>query len=93
MVKGISRRVVVVHPSDSTVFEQAIFVIKDKANPSNDILREACVIAEQYLGKPRIKRYVRKRWTNTHLFFAWLTGAGLVSTIWAATNIFSISLF
>ena len=30
MVKGISRRIVVVQPSDSDVFEQAIFIVKDK---------------------------------------------------------------
>lgn len=93
MVKGISRRIVVVQPSDSADFEQAIFIIKDQNKKTNDIMHEACQIAEQYLGKPRVKRYVRKRWTNAHLFLAGLGGAGIVSTLWVISTIFSIPLF
>lgn len=93
MVKGISRRVVVVQPSDSNVFEQAIFIIKDQNTKSSDVMKEACHIAEQYLGKPHVKRYVRKRWTNMHLFLAGLSGAGIVSSLWVVSTIFSIPLF
>jgi hypothetical protein len=31
MVKGISRQVIVVHGPDQEIFEQAIFILKDKA--------------------------------------------------------------
>ncbi len=31
MVKGISRQVIVVHSPDPALFEQAIFILKDKA--------------------------------------------------------------
>ena len=31
MVKGISRQVIVVHSPDPNLFEQAIFILKDKA--------------------------------------------------------------
>lgn len=31
MVKGISRQVIVVHAPDPALFEQAIFILKDKA--------------------------------------------------------------
>ena len=31
MVKGISRQVIVVHSPDPQLFEQAIFILKDKA--------------------------------------------------------------
>ncbi len=93
MVKGISRRIVVVQPSDSDVFEQAIFIVKDKAPKATDVMKEACNIAEQYLGKPHVKRYVRKRWTNLHLFLSGLAGAGIVSSLWVISTIFSIPLF
>ena len=31
MVKGVSRQVIVVHSPDPKLFEQAIFILKDKA--------------------------------------------------------------
>ncbi len=39
MVKGISKRVVVVQPDDSAVFEQAIFIVRDGGR--QDIIKEA----------------------------------------------------
>lgn len=32
MVKGISRQVIVVRPPNQELFEQAIFILKDKAS-------------------------------------------------------------
>ncbi|RHS79277.1 translation initiation factor 2, partial [Butyricicoccus sp. AM42-5AC] len=46
MVKGISRRVVVVRPESGGPFEQAIFLVRDPAFPRGDAVREACRIAE-----------------------------------------------
>ena len=51
MVKGISRRVVVVRPESGGPFEQAIFLVRDPAFPRGDAVREACRIAE---GLPRL---------------------------------------
>ena len=45
MVKGISRRVVVVRPESGGPFEQAIFLVRDPAFPRGDAVREACRIA------------------------------------------------
>ena len=50
MVKGISRRVVVVRPESGGPFEQAIFLVRDPAFPRGDAVREACRIAEGCLG-------------------------------------------
>ena len=50
MVKGISRRVVVVRPEHSKVFEEAIFIVRDGGGPPCDALREACRVAERYLA-------------------------------------------
>lgn len=41
MVKGISRRVVVVRPESGGPFEQAIFLVRDPAFPRGDAVREA----------------------------------------------------
>ncbi len=54
MVKGISKRVIVVKTPISSMFEQAIFILGDDAlsTPSVDaenILREACAVADDYV--------------------------------------------
>mgnify|MGYP001079756397 FL=1 len=86
MVKGISRRVVVVRPPNPGIFEEAIFVIRETHESPRDILREACAVAESYLRKPKsVRRYRRKRWTSLHLFFAALCGGISVGSIWAFT--------
>ena len=44
MVKGVSRRVVVVQPDAHGLFEQAIFLVRDYTVPRGDVVREACRI-------------------------------------------------
>lgn len=85
MVKGISRRVVVVRPPESTAFEQAIFIMRESAPPSRDALHEACEIARQYLSTARVRRYSRKRWTNVQLALSALSGGLMVGFAWVLT--------
>lgn len=54
MVKGLSRRVVVVKSPDSRIFEEAIFIIREDVLRSSgrsrsDILREAERVADGYV--------------------------------------------
>ena len=56
MVKGISRRVIVVRPASGSPFEQAFFLVRDAACPRGDAVREACRIAEGCLGTRRRRR-------------------------------------
>lgn len=49
MVKGISKRVVVVKSPDSAIFEEAIFIVKEDGAGGEDILKEAGKVAERYL--------------------------------------------
>ena len=54
MVKGISRRVVVIEPPDQKLFEQAIFIVREdyrakERGGSGDILREAQDVADRYI--------------------------------------------
>jgi hypothetical protein len=69
MVKGISRRVIVVDSPDSQLFEQAIFIVKNDALPGvtdQQVLGEACRIAQgcgQATAPPRLwKRLGRRGW-------------------------------
>ncbi len=55
MVKGLSRRVVVVRFPDTRAFEQAIFVLRDEKSAgvsSDELVREACSVAESYVRRP-----------------------------------------
>lgn len=84
MVKGISKRVVVVQPEDSAVFEQAIFIVRD--GERQDIIKEARAVAEQYLrqSSQRVRRY-RRRFTGLQMLLSAGGGALLTGLAWAAT--------
>jgi len=79
MVKGVSRRVVVVQPDEKALFEQAIFLVRDYNLPRRELVREACRIADGYLEQ---KRRPRRRFSRRHLFLAFAFGALLASFIW-----------
>lgn len=54
MVKGISRRVVVVKAPVGSIFDEAIFIMRDDDASSSEvdaekILREACAAADEYV--------------------------------------------
>ena len=82
MVKGTSRRVIVVDSPDPKLFEQAIFIVKNDALGRDgvtpqQILGEACRIARGYADVPRKPLWQRiPRW-------CWLVGAGAaVAAVW-----------
>lgn len=83
MVKGISRRVVVVRPENDRVFEQAIFIVRDGEQQKHDLLREACTVADRYL-RNTVRYTPRRRYTRLQLLCAALTGAGCVGAVWLA---------
>ena len=67
MVKGISRQVIVVHSPDQKLFEQAIFILKDRIKAIEDynVLEEANHIIYQYVSQNNIyapRPTVRKKW-------------------------------
>lgn len=82
MVKGVSRRVVVVRPDESGMFEQAIFLVRDYSVPRSDAVREACKIANGYLAGRTARR--RRRFSAWMLGAAFAVGAVLSSAVWAA---------
>ncbi len=71
MVRGVSKRVIVVKSPDLTLFEEAIFLIRDEeyTKGKDNILHEACKIAESYVkNKPRIYRPIINLTSRTQLF-------------------------
>jgi len=86
LVKGISRRVVVIRSPDKRIFEEAIFIVREesvnaKSITGEMIVREAQEIADRYVRENLKKRRLPKL---PPLFFTAL-GAIVTGCIWIAT--------
>lgn len=84
MVKGISRRVVVVESPDQRFFEQAIFIVRNDAAgegvTARDLVEEAKRIARSYTGGE--KNGLERAWREwSPLVFA-LMGAAVIGLAW-----------
>ena len=82
MVKGISRQVIVVHAPDPALFEQAIFILKDKA-VGEGITDEALLKEAQRAIHSGAEMPKGKLWRSGPI---WATGGALVTgLIWLLT--------
>ena len=87
MVKGISKRVIVVRSPDQRIFEQAIFIIREDfagqtGMSEQDILREADRAARRYLNPNRENTRRGIRGLRGALFAA--AGAAAAAIAWFA---------
>ena len=84
MVKGISRRVVVVDSPDQRFFEQAIFIVRNDAAgegvTARDLVDEARRIARNY-GVGEHGR-ISRAWKNLSPLVFTLMGAAGIGLIW-----------
>ena len=82
MVKGISRRVVVVDSPDQRFFEQAIFIVRNDAGgegvTARDLVEEARRVARGYTGGSRLSR----AWRELNPLVYTLIGAGSIGLVW-----------
>ena len=87
MVKGISRRVVVVESPDQRLFEQAIFIVRNdvagKGVTSRELVEEARRVARDYAGSARGVRRLREL---TPAVYA-LMGAAAIGVLWLAVSL------
>lgn len=89
MVKGISRRVVVVESPDPRIFEQAIFIVRNDALSSSgvtsqEIVDEARRVAKSYTqGAGRISH----RWRTLSPALYTAMGAGGIGLIWLLVSL------
>jgi len=87
LVKGISRRVVVVKSPDPRVFDEAIFIVREDAvhrGVTNDeILRQAQDIAEGYISAGKTKKLLSRIPPAAYAAI----GAGATAALWAVTQI------
>ena len=85
MVKGVSKRVVVVRPDDSRFFEQAFFIVREGRAASGDALREACALAARYHARHPARPLPLRRYTAPQLALSAAAGGGLVGLAWAVS--------
>ena len=82
MVKGISRRVVVVDSPDQRFFEQAIFIVRNDAGgegvTARELVEEARRVARGYTGGSRLSR----AWRELNPLVYPLIVAGSIGLIW-----------
>ena len=82
MVKGISRRVVVVDSPDQRFFEQAIFIVRNDAGgegvTARELVEEARRVALGYTGGSRLSR----AWRELNPLVYTLIGAGSIGLVW-----------
>ena len=83
MVKGISRRVVVLDSPDQRFFEQAIFIVRNDAAgegvSSRELVEEARRVAHSYVaGGSRFGR----AWRALNPVAYALMGAGAIGLVW-----------
>ena len=86
MVKGISRRVIVVDSPDPRIFEQAIFIIRNEASSggggvtSQQLVDQAVRIARNYVrthgGTVPARRF------SAPMLWAALLGASAIGLVW-----------
>lgn len=82
MVKGISRRVVVVDSPDQRFFEQGIFIVRNDAGgegvTARELVEEARRVARGYTGGSRLSR----AWRELNPLVYTLIGAGSIGLVW-----------
>lgn len=82
MVKGISRRVVVVESPDPQLFEQAIFIVRNDISQQegvtpDQLVREACRVARSYTAGAG-----RRDWRSLPSLCWAALGAGAIGLLW-----------
>ena len=86
MVKGITRRVVVIKTPDPHVFDEAIFIVKDDALhrgvTNEEVLKEAQDVAQNYIANSRGRGFLSR--IPAPLFA--LFGAGITALVWFLTQ-------
>ena len=82
MVRGTSRRVIVVDSPDTELFEQAIFIVRNDAAgegvTARELVEEARRVARGYTGGSRLSR----AWRELNPLVYTLIGAGSIGLIW-----------
>lgn len=88
MVKGVSRRVIVVDSPDPQLFEQAIFIVRNEAFAregvtSDQVVSEACRVAKGYTAAVA----GRRRFTDLSGWLYAILGGGAMGLLWLLVSL------
>lgn len=89
MVRGTSRRVIVVESPDTNLFEQAIFIVRNDALSKDGVtaqqlVDEACRVARSYTRTHGVRRPLLR--VNSPVFWG-AAGALGIALIWLLTSL------
>ena len=85
MVKGISRRVIVVDSPDPRIFEQAIFIIRNEAATGGGVTSQQLVDQAVRIAKNYARTHGGSSGLSTRRMPAWLwslLGAAAIGLVW-----------
>lgn len=87
VVKGVSRRVIVVRSPDQRFFEQAIFLLREDALHSDAVTEEQVVRQARQAAALYVQRSARtEEEPRREHGWAWFAlGAGMVGVLWCLT--------
>ena len=89
MVKGVSRRVIVVKSPDRHIFEEAIFIVREDTLRTGgvteqSVVREAQEVADSFIRTNLRKRGLKKLPAPVYTLF----GAAITGAVWLCTSLF-----
>lgn len=88
MVKGISKKVIVIRSPKNKLFEEAIFIVNEDVYRENGVTGEMIVKEAQEVAD----RYIKDNMQQRHLpklpaLFYFALGAAITGIVWIATNL------
>lgn len=89
MIKGITKRVIVVKSPDPEVFEEAIFIVREEAFSKNGMSAAALLGEAQKIANGYASGSSKKERRMPPLFYA-VAGAALTSLIWLLSTLIQI---
>ncbi|MBR2329179.1 MAG: hypothetical protein IKA58_04775 [Clostridia bacterium] len=85
MIKGMSRRVIMVQSPDPELFENAIFILRndafDKGTEPEDVLKQAQQIADEYV-RTNLEKKKHMRSPLIYALAGALAGGGILGLMW-----------
>ncbi len=88
MVKGVTRRVIVIKSPDRHLFDEAIFLVREDALREDGVTSEQIVQQAQQVADHYVRFHLKKRWINRlpSAAFAGLGAAG-TALVWLLTQL------
>lgn len=87
MVKGVSRRVIVIKSPDLHIFDEAIFIVKEDALREGGVTGEEIIKQAQEVADNYVRFHLKKRWLSklpAPAFAAF--GAAFTALVWVVTQ-------